>query len=96
MIFKLPSQHQSQQVSQKVSRVPPKKKVPVRKFVPRYRQCLETLVGTSDLMNDGIRQIDVDEIVFGFPCTETIGLEDMEQIFHHRELGISVMHSYIR
>ena len=83
-------------MSQKVGRVPPKKRVPVRKFVPRFRQCLETLVGTSDLMNGGIRQMDMDACVFGFPCTETIGLEDMEQIFHHRELGVSVMHSYIR
>ena len=83
-------------MSQKVGRVPPKKRVPVRKFVPRFRQCLETLVGTLDLMNGGIRQMDMDEGIFGFPCTETIGQEDMEQIFLHRELSVSVMHSYIR
>ena len=47
-------------MSQKVGRVPPKKRVPVRKFVPRFRQCLETLVGTSNLMNGGIRQMDKD------------------------------------
>ena len=83
-------------MSQKVGRVPPKKRVPVRKFVPRFRQCLETLVGTSDLMNGGIRQMDMDACVFGFPCTEIIRQEDMEQIFLHGELGVSVMHSYIR
>ena len=83
-------------MSQKVRMVPPKKRVPVRKFVPRFRQCLETLLGTSDLMNGGIRQMDMDAGIFGFSCTETIGQEDMEQIFLHRELGVSVMHSYIR
>ena len=83
-------------MSQKVGRVPPKKRVPVRKFVPRFWQCLETLMGTLDLMNDGIRQMDMDAGIFGFPCTETIGEEDMEQIFLHRELAVSVMHSYIR
>ena len=47
-------------------------------------------------MNDGILQMDMDDGIFGFSCTEIIGQEDMEEIFHHRELGIGVMHSYIR
>jgi hypothetical protein len=40
-------------------------------------------------------QIDMDEGVFGFPHSEIIAKEDMEQIFRHLELGIGVMHSYI-
>ena len=83
-------------MSQKIGSVPPKKRVSVRKFVPRFRQCLETLVGTSDLMNGGICQMDMDEGIFGFPCTKIIGKEDMEEIFLHRELDVSVMHTYIR
>ena len=47
-------------------------------------------------MNDGIRQMDMDADIFGFPCTETIGQEDMEQIFLHGELGVNVMHPYIQ
>ena len=57
--------------------------------------CLETLVGTSDLMNGVILQIDMEEGIFGFSCSETIAEEDMEQIFRHTELGIGVVHSYI-
>ena len=47
-------------------------------------------------MDGDIRQIDMDEGVFGFPHSEIIRIEDMEQIFKHLELGIGVMHSYIR
>ena len=82
-------------MSQKIGSVPPKKRVPLRKFVPRFRMCLETLVTTSNIMNGGIHQIDMDEGIFGFSCNEIIGQEDMEEIFHHRELGVGVMHSYI-
>ena len=82
-------------MSQKIVGVPPKKRVPTR-FFPRYRQCLETIVGTTNLMDGGIRQIDMDQGIFGFPCTEIIGHEDVEQIFRHKELGVSIMHAYIR
>ena len=64
-------------MSQKIGSVPPKKRIPVRNFLPRLRQCLETIVGTTDLMDGGIRQMDMDEGTFGFPCTEIIGQEDM-------------------
>lgn len=47
------------------------------------------------MIDGAIRQIDMDEGVFGFPHSETIGLEDMEQIFKHDELGIGVILSYI-
>ena len=66
-----------------------------RALAPRFQSCLETLVATSNLMDGVIRQIDMDEGVFGFPHSEIIGREDMEQIFKHLELGIGVMHSYI-
>ena len=54
--------------------------------------CLETLVRISNLMNGVIRQMDMEEGIFGFSCTETIGIEDMEQIFQHTELVIVVVH----
>ena len=89
-------------MSQKIGRDPPNKRDPPRivakkgAFVPRYRQCLETIVIDSDIMTGGIRQMDMDEGIFGFPCTETVGQEDMEEIFLHKELGVGIMHSYIR
>ena len=46
-------------------------------------------------MHGSIRQIDMENGVFGFPHSELIAKEDMEQIFRHLELGIGVMHSYI-
>ena len=87
-------------MSQKFSSVPNKKndlpRTGARKpFVPRFRMCLETLVGTSDLMNGAIRQMDMEEGIFGFSYFETIAKEEMEQIFQHTELGIGVVHSYI-
>ncbi|XP_058775217.1 uncharacterized protein LOC131649473 [Vicia villosa] len=92
---------ESQQMTQKISSVPNKKRdlprtVERKPFVPRFRMCLETLVGTSYLMNGATRQMDMEEGIFGFSCSETIAKEEMEQIFQHTELGISVVHSYIR
>ena len=46
-------------------------------------------------MEGGIRQIDMEERIFGFSYSETIAKEEMDQIFRHLELGIGVMHSYI-
>ena len=66
-----------------------------RVLVPHFQSCLHTLVATSDVMDHAIRQIDMDEGVFGFPHSEIIGIEDMDQIFKHLELDIGVIHSYI-
>ncbi|KAI5399835.1 hypothetical protein KIW84_064966 [Lathyrus oleraceus] len=43
-----------------------------------------------------IRLLDMEEDIFGYSCTETIGKEDLEHIFRHQELGIGVIHTYIR
>ena len=53
-------------------------------------------MGTTDLMDGGIRQMDMDQGIFGFPCTEIIGHEDVEGIFCYKELGVSIMHAYIQ
>ena len=58
--------------------------------------CLETLVGTLDLMNDVIRQLDMEEGIFDFSITETIAKENMNKIFLHQELGIDIVHLYTR
>ena len=47
-------------------------------------------------MNGGIRQMDMEEGIFGFSFLETIGKEDMDQIFLHQELGVGIVHLYIR
>ena len=87
-------------MSQKISSVPNKKrdlpKIVPRKSVPRFWMCLETLVGTSDLMNDVIRQLDMEEGIFGFSSTVTNAKEEVEEILQHTELGVGVVHSYIR
>ena len=43
-----------------------------------------------------IRLLDMEEDIFGYSCTETIGKEDLEHIFRHQELGVGVIHTYIR
>ena len=47
-------------------------------------------------MEGGIRDIPMEEDIFGFSCTETLAKDDMGHIFHHTELGIDVINSYIR
>ncbi|KAI5396106.1 hypothetical protein KIW84_062343 [Lathyrus oleraceus] len=94
----------SQQLSQKIgSRQKNKRDLPVtslpkkRAFVPRYQISLETLVDSSDMATAGaIRSLDMEEDIFGYSCTETIGKEDLEHIFRHQELGVGVIHTYIR
>ena len=77
-------------MSQKNSSVPNQKRDLIprtvrRKIVPRFRICLDTLVRTSDLMNGVIRQIDMEEGIFGFSSTEIIAKEDVEEILQHVE-----------
>ncbi|KAI5396593.1 hypothetical protein KIW84_062701 [Lathyrus oleraceus] len=94
----------SQQLSQKIgSRQKNKRDLPVKylpkkgAFVPRYQISLETLVDSSDMATAGaIRLLDMEEDIFGYSCTETIGKEDLEHIFRHQELGVGVIHTYIR
>ncbi|KAI5400192.1 hypothetical protein KIW84_065208 [Lathyrus oleraceus] len=94
----------SQQLSQKIgSRQKNKRDLPVTylpkkgAFVPRYQISLETLVDSSDMATAGaIRLLDMEEDIFGYSCTETIGKEDLEHIFRHQELGVGVIHTYIR
>ncbi|KAI5433983.1 hypothetical protein KIW84_021004 [Lathyrus oleraceus] len=94
----------SQQLSQKIgSQQKNKRDLPVTSlpkkgaFVPRYQISLETLVDSSDMATAGaIRLLDMEEDIFGYSCTETIGKEDLEHIFRHQELGVGVIHTYIR
>ncbi|KAI5437160.1 hypothetical protein KIW84_023327 [Lathyrus oleraceus] len=94
----------SQQLSQKIgSRQKNKRDLPVTSlpkkgaFVPRYQISLETLVDSSDMATAGaIRLLDMEEDIFGYSCTETVGKEDLEHIFRHQELGVGVIHTYIR
>ncbi|KAI5439735.1 hypothetical protein KIW84_025201 [Lathyrus oleraceus] len=56
---------------------------------------LEKMVEESDIMHGAIRSIDFDEGVFGIAHSEIIAKEDMQQLFEHEELGITVIHTYI-
>ena len=38
----------------------------------------------------------MEEGIFGFEYLETIGREDMEQVFKHLEIGLGVIDTYIR
>ncbi|KAI5393610.1 hypothetical protein KIW84_060655 [Lathyrus oleraceus] len=40
--------------------------------------------------------VPVSVLNFCLTCTETIGKEDLEHIFRHQELGVGVIHTYIR
>ncbi|KAI5427122.1 hypothetical protein KIW84_032515 [Lathyrus oleraceus] len=57
---------------------------------------LEKMVEESDIMHGAIRSVDMDEGVFGIAHSELIAKEDMQQLFEHEELGIAVIHTYIR
>lgn len=88
MIFQVPGQ-----MMQKASRDIPR--IGTKNSKSRLVMCLETLVEVSDLTDGAIRQIDMEEGVFGFSHSKIIAKEDMDQLFQQLELGIGVMHAYI-
>ena len=56
---------------------------------------LEKMVKESNIMDSGVRNVDMDKDVFGFAHSELLAKEDMQQLFEHVELGIGVIHTYI-
>ena len=56
---------------------------------------LEKMVKESNIMDSGVRNLNMDEDVFGFSHSELLAKEDMQQLFEHIELGIGVIHTYI-
>ncbi|XP_058779249.1 uncharacterized protein LOC131653180 [Vicia villosa] len=95
------SARESQQVTQQVRTVPPTgPPKPAGKkggaFVPRYRSTLATMVDMSDLKDGALREIVMDESVFGIEFKSLITIDDLEEIFKHDQLGVTNMHSYIR
>ncbi|XP_058739499.1 uncharacterized protein LOC131611519 [Vicia villosa] len=95
------SARESQQVTQQVRSVPPTgpPKIAAKKggaFVPRYRTTLATMVDMSDLKDGALREINMDESVFGIEFKSHIAIDDLEEIFTHEQLGVGNMHSYIR
>lgn len=54
------------------------------------------MVDMSDLKDGGLREINMDESVFGIEFQSHITFDDLEEIFRHDQLGVSNMHSYIR
>jgi len=88
-------------VTQQVRSVPPSgpPKQAARKggaFVPRYRATLATMVDMSDMKDGALREIDMDESVFGIEFKSHITIDDLQEIFNHDQLGVSNMQSYIR
>ena len=67
-----------------------------KKPTSRYRSCLQTLMGISDLADGCARNIPMEEVIFGFSYYETISREDVDQILRHEELGLGVVNTYIR
>ncbi|KAI5442865.1 hypothetical protein KIW84_011769 [Lathyrus oleraceus] len=62
-----------------------------------FAQGSQQLSQKIDMATAGaIRLLDMEEDIFGYSCTETIGKEDLEHIFRHQELGVGVIHTYIR
>jgi hypothetical protein len=88
-------------VTQQVRTVPPTgpPKQAAKKggaFVPRYRTTLATMVDMYDLKDGALREINMDESVFGIEFKSHIAIDDLEEIFTHEQLGVGNMHSYIR
>ncbi|KAI5421084.1 hypothetical protein KIW84_044794 [Lathyrus oleraceus] len=95
-------------ISRRIESVASQKEVPGRKLkkagndIPttsgtksQIMMRLEKMVEESDIMHGAIRSVDFDEGVFGFAHSEIIAKEDMQQLFEHEELGITVIHTYI-
>ena len=53
-------------------------------------------MGISDLADERVRNIPMEECIFGFSYYETISREDVDQILRHEELGLGVVNTYIR
>ena len=85
-----------------ISNIPTQKKGVAKKTATRkkptsqYRSCLQTYIGITDIPDGGTRLIPMEEGIFGFEYLETIGREDMEQVFKHLEIGLGVIDTYIR
>ncbi|XP_058749492.1 uncharacterized protein LOC131622473 [Vicia villosa] len=54
------------------------------------------MVDMSDLKDGALREINMDESVFGIEFKSHIAIDDLEEIFTHEQLGVGNMHSYIR
>ncbi|XP_058762164.1 uncharacterized protein LOC131635554 [Vicia villosa] len=54
------------------------------------------MVDMSDLKDGALREINMDESVFGIEFKSHITIDDLEEIFRHDQLGVGNMHSYIR
>ena len=91
-------------MSQKIEVVPPKKRNPPKPVtkkgvgnVTRFRQALSTVVSLSDLMDGNIREINIEEDIFGVPHTDRIGIDDMNEILlDDMMIGGYNLHAYIR
>ncbi|XP_058746912.1 uncharacterized protein LOC131619890 [Vicia villosa] len=77
-------------------KVVPKKTAARKKPISQYRTCLLTYLGITDIPDGGTCLIPMNAHIFGFEYMEAIGREDMDQIFKHLELGLSVISIYIK
>ncbi|XP_058751548.1 uncharacterized protein LOC131624620 [Vicia villosa] len=54
------------------------------------------MVDMSDMKDGALREIDMDESVFGIEFKSHITIDDLQEIFDQDQLGVSNMQSYIR
>ena len=54
-----------------------------KKPTSRYRSCLQTLIGISDLDDEGTHNIPMDESIFCFSYYKIISKEDVDQVLRH-------------
>ena len=50
----------------------------------------------SDIPEGNTRLLCMEFGIFGFEYSETIGMEDFDQVLQHTQLGLGVVNTYIR
>ena len=73
------------------------KKTKARKRpISEFRSCLQTFLQLTDIPTGGVRLINMEKGIYGFEYEQNIGNDEFQQVFHHEELGVSVVNTYVR
>ena len=85
-----------------ISNIPTQKKDVAKKTAARkkptsqYRSCLQTYISFTTISQGGTSLIPMDANIYGFEGMAALGIEDLDQVFKHLELGLGVINTYIR
>ena len=68
----------------------------LKKTTSRFRSCLGTFLEMSDIPEGNTRLLPMEFGVFVFEYSETIGMEDFDQVLQHTQLVLGVINTYTR